>query len=150
MRSIFTTLLAAGIGLASWAAPVGAGLFSATGKVIAILDGELFLGEAEGHLNGAGTLVIHSQRHPALTCHGQFTFSAALGGAGQMQCNDGATARFRFQRLSVFRGHGTGSSSRGAMSFVYGLRAEEATPYLTLPEGKKLARSGTELTLVDL
>jgi hypothetical protein len=35
------------------------------------------------------------------------------------------------------------------MSFAYGLTAEEAGPYLTLPEGKQLRRSGTELTLVD-
>jgi hypothetical protein len=31
-----------------------------------------------------------------------------------------------------------------------GLTAEEAGPYLILPEGKKLARNGTELELVDL
>jgi hypothetical protein len=57
---------------------------------------------------------------------------------------------FHFQRLSVFRGHGVGSSSRGSMSFAYGLTAEEAGPYLKLPEGKNLAHNGTELELVDL
>jgi hypothetical protein len=36
------------------------------------------------------------------------------------------------------------------MSFAYGLTAEEAGPYLKLPEGKKLTHSGTELKLVDL
>ena len=33
-------------------------LFSATGAVIAIMAGELFVGSAEGHLNGAGTLGV--------------------------------------------------------------------------------------------
>ena len=40
--------------------------------------------------------------------------------------------------------------SRGPMSFSYGLSAEEAAPYLTLPKGKKLAGDGTELALVNL
>lgn len=149
MRTIYTPLLAAGIALAAWATPVGAALFSATGSVIAIFNGELYLGEAEGHLSGAGTLAIRSQKDPTVTCTGQFISSAKLGGEGQMQCTDGATATFRFQRLSVFRGHGSGSSSRGSMSFAYGFTAEEAAPYLNLPPGKKLARAGTELALVD-
>jgi hypothetical protein len=67
-----------------------------------------------------------------------------------MRCSDGATATFHFQRLSVFRGYGVGSFSRGSMSFAYGFTAEEAGPYLKLPEGKKLTHSGTELQLVDL
>jgi hypothetical protein len=67
-----------------------------------------------------------------------------------MRCSDGATATFHFQRLSMFRGYGVGSSSRGSMSFAYGFTAEEAGPYLKLPEGKKLTSNGTELRLVDL
>lgn len=150
MRKILTTVVAACIGLAGSATQANAGLFSASGTVIAMLANELFVGEAEGHLSGAGTLVIHSQRNPDLTCQGQFTSSAAAGGKGQMHCSDGATATFQFQRLSVFRGYGVGSFSRGAMNFAYGLTAEEAAPYLTLPEGKKLGYYGTELELVDI
>ena len=150
MRKILINVLAACIGLAGSTTLASAGLLSATRMVIAILADELFVGEAEGHLNGAGTLAIHSQKDPALTCLGQFTSSAALGGTGQMHCSDGTTATFHFQRLSVFRGYGAGSFSRGAMSFAYGFTAEEAGPYLKLPEGKKLAHNGTELKLVDL
>jgi hypothetical protein len=149
MRKILITVLAVGIGLAGSATPVGAGLFSATGEVIAILADDLFVGEAEGHLSGAGTLVIHSQKNRDLKCLGQFTSSAVLGGSGQMHCSDGATATFHFKRLSVFRGYGLGSFSRGAMSFAYGITAEETGPYLKLPEGKKLMRNGAELQLVD-
>jgi hypothetical protein len=147
---IQTAALAACLGLACPATPADAGLFSAKGPVIAILAGELYVGEAEGHLGGAGTLAIHSQKDPAVTCTGEFTSSAALGGLGQMQCSDSATATFRFKRLSIFRGYGTGNFSRGAMSFAYGLTAEEAAPYLTLPHGKRLKSNGKELTLVDL
>ncbi len=150
MRRLLITILASIVGLASSAAPAGAGLFSATGAVIAILAGNLFVGEAEGHLSGAGTLAIHSQSNPNLTCRGQFPSSDDHGGSGQMQCSDGATATFQFQRLTVFRGHGAGSTSLGPLTFAYGLSAEEAGPYLKLPEGKRLASSGTELALVDL
>jgi len=149
MRKILITVLAASIGLAGSATPAGAGLFSATGAVIAMLADELFVGEAEGHLSGAGTLVVHAQKNRDLICIGQFTSGALLGGSGQMHCNDGATATFNFQRLSVFRGYGAGSFSRGSMFFAYGLNAEEAEPYLKLPEGKTLTRDGTELKLVD-
>lgn len=149
MRRILTTVLAACLGVAGSATPAGAGPLSATGAVIAILAGELFVGEAVGHLSGAGTLAIHSKKDPGLTCRGQFTSSAELGGLGQMQCSDGSTATFSFKRLNIFRGYGIGNFSRGAMSFAYGLSAEEAKPYLTLPEGKQLRLSGTQLTLAD-
>jgi hypothetical protein len=141
--------LAACIGLAVPANAASAGLFSATRKVIAILADELFLGEATGHLSGAGTFAIYSQKYPALTCLGQFTSSALLGGAGEMRCSDGTTATFSFKRLSVFRGYGAGTYGRGAMSFTYGIAAEEAGRYLTVPEGKKLVQRGTEPELID-
>jgi len=149
VRKILVRALAACIGLTGWGTPVSAGLFSATGKVIAILAGDLFLGEAEGYLSGAGTLAIRSQRRPDLTCLGEFTSSPA-GGSGQLHCTDGTSATFHFQRLTVFRGYGAGSFSRGPMSFSYGLTADEAGPYLKLPKGKKLMHNGTELELVDL
>ncbi|HLX80656.1 MAG TPA: hypothetical protein VKS43_08740 [Burkholderiales bacterium] len=150
MRNILLTVLAAGIGVAGPAAPASAGLLSATGAVIAILAGELFVGEAEGHLGGAGTITIHSQKNPALICVGQFTSSVALGGSGQLQCSDGATATFHFQRLSVLRGYGAGDFSRGPMTFTYGIPVEDSGPYLRLPAGKKLTQNGAQLELVDL
>jgi len=150
MRKMGITVLAACIGFAGSVSAAGAGLFSATRTVIAILADDLFVGEAHGHLNGAGTLAIKSQRNPALSCLGQFVSSAELGGFGQLECSDGTTATFRFKRLTVFRGHGIATFSRGLMSFAYGLTAEEAGPYLKLPQGKKLSHNGTELVLADL
>jgi hypothetical protein len=141
-------ILAALIGL-TCAAPASADAFSATRVVIAIMAGELFLGEAEGHLDGSGTLALHSQRNPALTCRGQFTSIAMTSGSGQLECSDGATATFKFERLNLRGGHGTGSHSRGPMNFAYGMDHEEASPYLDLPAGKRLMHNGTELAMVD-
>jgi hypothetical protein len=131
------------------ASPLHAGMLSATRPVIAILDGELFVGVAEGQLDGSGTLAIHSQKTPSVTCQGEFTSSAKLGGAGTLRCTDGGSATFSFKRLNVFRGHGTGTTSRGSMSFVYGLSVAESTPYLKLPGGKKFGDDGNELKLVE-
>ena len=142
-------LLASLFLLLPWSAAQG-GLFSATGNVIALLAGELYVGEAIGHLNGAGTIAIRSQKTPHVTCIGQFTSSALRGGTGQMRCTDGATATFQFKRLTIYRGHGTGEFSRGSMNFAYGLDADQALPYLTLPVGKRLRHDGIELTLADL
>ena len=151
MRKTWVTVLAASIGFAGWTNLAVADLFSAKGPVIAILADDLFLGDAEGHYSGAGTLAIQSRKkNPAVSCLGQFTSSVELGGTGQMQCNDGASGSFHFERLSVFSGYGVGTFSRGSISFAYGLNAEEAAPYLKLPEGKKLTHNGTELELVDL
>lgn len=149
MRKILIVALAAFIGFAGSTTPAGAGPFSATVRVIAILADDLFVGVAEGHLSGAGSVAIHSQENPDLTCVGQFASSAERGGSGQLQCSNGTTAEFHFQRLSVFRGYGVGSHSRGSMSFAYGLTADEAKPYLKLPEGKKLMHNGTKLALVN-
>lgn len=148
MSRALIAVLAGGLALASPAAV--AGLLSATGKVIAIVAGELFVGEAEGHLDGHGTLFIRSQSNPQLSCQGAFTSSAKLGGSGDLRCSDGSAGTFHFQRLTLRRGHGTGTLSRGPMSFAYGLSAEEAKPYLVLPAGKALSESGTELRMVDL
>ena len=148
MQRMVLSALVACIGLGALPFVDAAGL-SATGNVIAVVAGELFVGEAKGYLNGSGTFSIHSEADPALICLGRFTSSAALGGSGQMDCNDGVTGTFRFLRLTVFRGYGTGKTSRGEMSFSYGLPLAEAAPYLKLPDGKKLTSSGAKLALVD-
>ena len=148
MRGLLAAGLAASIGLAGWAQRADAQLFSSTGPVIAILGGELLVGEATGHLGGWGTLALRSHGKAQRTCAGEFSYSEALGDAGQLKCSDGASAEFRFQRLSLMRGYGTGASGRSALSFTYGLSAEESAPYLELPAGKELRREGNDLELV--
>ena len=124
-------------------------LFSKTGPVIAIMADELFLGEAVGHLGGAGTIAIHSQRNPGVTCLGEFTSSAELGGSGRMRCSNGATGTYRFTRLTLEQGHGQGRYNQRSMSFTYGLTADESKPYLKLPAGKQLDLRGKTLALVE-
>lgn len=138
------------IGIAVAASTLGAhaGPLSSTGPVIAILGGELLVGEVTAHLAGWGTIALHSPSNPALTCVGDFTATEALGDAGQLRCSDGASAMFEFQRLSLRRGHGAGSSDRGPLSFTYGLSAEESAPYLKLPPGQALGQDGSDLRLV--
>jgi hypothetical protein len=130
MRSL--AVLAACIAIAGAATPVRAGLLSAQGTVFAILAGERFVGEAEGHLDGSGTLAIRSQKTPTLTCTGEFTSSAEFGGKGQLRCTNGISATFKFKRLTLRSGYGTGTLSRGTMTFTYGLSAEEAQQYLKM------------------
>ena len=140
--------LAACAALAGSAGAPRAGLLSRSGDVLAIMAGDLFLGTAEGSYDGSGTLAIHAQQDPAVTCTGEFTSSKEHGGKGQLRCNDGAGATFRFDRMTILRGHGEGIFSRGPMTFTYGLSAEESRPYLRLPPGKRLGHNGATLELV--
>jgi len=145
-----TTGLVASIGLGGWANVSAGELFSKVGPVIAIMADDLFLGEAVGHLSGAGTIAIHSQRNPSVTCLGTFTSSAELGGLGQLRCSNGTTGTYHFKRLSMEKGYGAGRYSQRSMSFTYGLTADESKPYLKLPPGKKLEESRKTLELVEI
>jgi hypothetical protein len=147
-KKLLLTGLALCMGLGAWTGEAGAPLLSSSGPVIAILDGELLVGEATGHLGGWGTIALRSRAEAARTCVGEFSYSEALGDAGQLRCSDGASAAFRFQRLSLTRGYGAGNSSGNTLSFTYGLSPEDSAPYLTLPAGKELSGHGKDLELV--
>jgi hypothetical protein len=104
MRKLQASGLALGIALGGWAGLADAGPFSSTGPVIAILDGELLVGEATAHLAGWGTIAVRSPSNPGLTCAGEFSATEALGDAGTLRCSNGASATFHFQRLILRRG----------------------------------------------
>lgn len=135
------------LALAGWTGAAAADLFSSTAPVIAILEGELLVGEVTAHLAGWGTIALRSPSNAGRTCVGEYSATEALGDAGQLRCSDGAAAAFQFQRLSLRRGYGTGTSG-SALSFTYGLTAEESAPYLKLPAGKELRPGGGSLELV--
>jgi hypothetical protein len=147
MRKLQASGLALGIALGGWAGLADAGPFSSTGPVIAILEGELLVGEVTAHLAGWGTIALRSRSNPGLTCAGEYSATEALGDAGQLRCSDGTSATFQFQRLSLRRGYGAGISG-SALSFTYGLTAEESASYLKLPAGKELRGDGNHLELV--
>ena len=146
-RKLQASALALCIACAGWAGVADAGPLSSTGPVIAIVDGELLVGEVTAHLAGWGTIALRSPSNPGLTCVGEFSATEALGDAGQLRCSNGAAATFQFQRLSLRRGHGAGTIG-SALSFTYGLSAEESASYLKLPYGKALRRDGGDLALV--
>jgi hypothetical protein len=146
-RKLQASALALCLALGGWAGAPDAGPLSSSGPVIAILDGELWVGEATAHLAGWGTIVLSSRSNAGLSCIGEFSATEALGDAGQLRCSDGAAATFQFQRLSLRRGHGAGTNG-SALSFTYGLSAEESAPYLKLPYGKALRGDDSNLALV--
>src|SRR5688500_4441321 len=145
---LVATGVAMSVSLAGWTGSAAAQLLSSTGPVIAILDGELLLGEATGHLGGWGTIALRAPSKDGRTCAGEFSYSDAAGDAGQLECSDGARAAFWFQRLSMMRGYGAGSPGSSALSFTYGLSAEDSAPYLHVPAGKELRRERGGLELV--
>jgi hypothetical protein len=149
MHRILIIILVGFAGFAGMVSSAFAGLFSSSGPVIAIYAGDLFLGIAIGNFDGSGTIQIQSRSKPDVTCVGQFTSSAKLGGVGDLKCSDNSSAVIKFQRLSMRRGYGTGNSSRGQMSFTYGLNVNESSPYLKLPKGKALSMHGQDVELVD-
>lgn len=147
MERLLIISLAVAVG---WTTPAAAGLFSSTRPVIAIFADTLYQGEAVGNYDGSGTIKIQSRTQPDVSCNGQFTSSAELGGTGELKCSDGSTATIKFQRLSIFSGYGTGDSSLGTMSFTYGLSVIESEPYLDLPSGKALTQDGEDLVLANV
>ena len=148
MRKLITLAVMAAMGSAGWISAANAEL-TATRKVIAIIGGDLYVGTAVGNLKGAGILNVRSQIDSSVTCKGEFTSSKELGGAGELRCSDGATSAFKFTRVDVFHGHGSGSFSRGTMSFTYGMTLAESLPYLALPAGKKFSTQNEVLALVE-
>jgi hypothetical protein len=147
-RELEAGALALCIVLGAWAGHARAQGFSSTSPVIAILEGELLLGEATGHLGGWGTIALRAPSKDGRTCAGEFSYSDAAGDAGQLKCSDGARAAFWFQRLSMMRGYGAARPGGSALSFTYGLSAEDSAPYLQVPAGKALSGDGGGLVLV--
>ena len=123
------------------------GLFSVKLPVIAILHGDLFVGEAIAYLNRTGTIDLRSVHDANGKCFGRFRFTDAKTGVADMQCNDGSVARLSFSALSSFSGYGSGSTPNGPASFTFGLRPEDAASHLIFPPGTKLVKGSEGLRL---
>jgi hypothetical protein len=152
MSRIFIAILAFVFNLsgAANAGEVRMGLFSVTLSVIAILNDELFVGEAVGHIDRTGTIELRSVLDPKKKCGGSFRTTGLKTGLADMRCDDGVEARLSFNALSVLSGYGYGSTLRGPASFTFGLRPEEAAPHLTVPKGKKLVERTEGLRLESI
>ena len=126
------------------------GLTSASSPVIAIMYDDLFVGETIGYANRTGTVDVHSALDAGKRCVGDFHYAATHAGEAHLRCNDGAEVEISFNSLTTLSGYGYGRTSRGPVSFTYGLTPEEASKYLTLPAGKKLIHKPAGPALVGM
>jgi hypothetical protein len=124
-------------------------LFVAHEPVYAFVDGELFEGEAHARLNRSGKLAVQSTRNPLLRCEGTFHFTHATSGEASLQCSDGLNLQLGFEALGIASGHGHSLTTRGPLSFTFGLSPEKALPYLHLPAGKLLRKTSEGVRLSD-
>ena len=125
--------------------------FSATAPVHAFLQDDLFYGEAVGYLDRTGTINVTSALDPETKCIGEFRYIGTKTGVGTLTCNDGQIANIQFQALSSLSGYGYGRTSKGPVSFTFGLTADEAKAYLKMPKGKTIAKTkDNKVKLVDL
>lgn len=111
------------------------GLFTAKSPVVATIQGDIFVGWAIGDFTGAGTISLTSAVDSENTCVGEFRYISTWtrSGEGTISCKDGSLASFNFKGLDNLRGFGYGSSSRGPVTFTYGMTADEASKYLQKP-----------------
>jgi hypothetical protein len=123
------------------------GFTSASGPAMAILHEDLFTGEVVGYLDRTGTIDLKSALDPDVRCVGSFRYTGAKTGVAQVRCNDGNEAQLSFNSITALSGYGYGKSSRGPVSFTYGLTAEQSMKYLTLPRGRRLIRKPEGLRL---
>jgi hypothetical protein len=140
-------VLAVGSGPEANAEEAHRGLFTVTLPVIAILNDNLYTGEAVAHIDRTGAIALRSAANPKDRCVGSFRFTSLKTGLADMRCDDGAEAQLSFNALSAFSGYGYGSTPRGPASFTFGLSPEEAAVRLTVPQGKKLVQKTDGLRL---
>ena len=110
-------------------------LFTAKSPVAVTIKGDIFVGWAVGDISGSGTIDIQSAIDPENTCVGEFRYTStwSLVGKGTVSCKDGSQGTFNFKGLTNLKGYGYGNSNRGAVTFTYGMTAEEAAGYLQKP-----------------
>lgn len=125
-------------------------LTTAHAPVYAMLQDDLFTGEAIGYLDRTGTIDIQSAIKPDVRCVGRFKYTGNKIGVAVVQCNDGQEAELLFNGLSMLSGYGYGKSSRGPVSFTFGLTPEEASQHLKLPANKRIEINDKKFGLVDI
>jgi hypothetical protein len=79
--------------------------------------GESFSGSATGHMDGAGTLTITSNK--GATCTGKFVYVTRREGQGTFSCADGRSGPFSFVSTGS-RGTGKGTLDGQPFIFTFG------------------------------
>jgi hypothetical protein len=126
------------------------GLFTGTAPVLAILHDDLFTGTSIGYPDRTGKIEVTSAIDPELSCMGEFYYTGHKTGSANLVCNDGNIASLKFTALTNLSGYGYGTSTRGPVSFTYGLTSSQSEKYLKLPEGKKLSSDTSNPQLIEL
>lgn len=80
-------------------------------------SGETFTGTATGYLDGAGDLMIVSNR--GTTCNGNFVYVTRRKGEGVFTCDDGRSGPFEFVSTGE-RGTGHGELNDDRFTFTFG------------------------------
>jgi hypothetical protein len=100
------------------------GIFSLTGCAMTLPvngmvegSGEHFVGQATGHLDGAGELTMKTER--GTTCTGRFVYVNPREGSGTFHCSDGRSGPFTFVSTG-HRGTGTGTLNGQNFTFTFG------------------------------
>jgi len=124
-------------------------LFSIREPVYAVVGDLLLAGEAVGHWDRTGTLRVHSTLDETLQCHGTFHYTALRKGVASITCTDGSALDLAFEGLGPVSGWGQGLTPRGPVRFTFGLSADAATPYLNLPQGKRIVETAQGPRLQD-
>lgn len=78
---------------------------------------ETFTGKATGYLDGAGTLVITSNK--GRTCKGNFVYISDRHGEGIFHCSNGKSGPFRFVSTGT-KGNGSGTIGGKTFTFTFG------------------------------
>lgn len=117
-------------------------LFSSKANAFAIVNGQLLQGDMVFLPDRTGNLTLIADKGAISSCSGQVRYESTTGGAIDLRCNDGTAAQLRYSLLSETRGYGYGpttlGATTGAASLTFGLSANQALAYLTVPADKKL------------
>lgn len=86
-------------------------------------------GIATGYLDRTGTMKMKTESGEE--CVGSLRYLTNWTGDGSFRCDDGDSAKIKFQGISGFSGYGGGVTKRGLVfKFVYGVEPEDIQPYL--------------------
>jgi hypothetical protein len=119
-----------------------AGVLSVDAEAFGYVDGVLFHGKGEGHMDGTGDFTVKSLPEGDISCTGNFDHDFTQGGKGKLTCTNNESADFIFKFTGFAQGYGEGNSqSHGPVRFSFGLKPDEASKVLGLPAGSRIVGS---------
>ena len=128
----------------------GMKFLSSSSPAFMVINGQFLTGDAVLYIDRSGTLALESTLEPKIKCMGSIRYTATRSGTANIRCSDGVESAMTFNAITETRGFGGGATGVGTASFAFGMTADEASAYLSLPVGKRIATSPTgEIQLVS-